>query len=240
MKRFEPFSIDFARCRHELDQFKAMLDWGEALKERRHILAFFREHRQVAALLGLIAPEIAEVDRIAYEFDFFGDYAADLAVGDSHKREYCFVEFEEAAPDSIFRRAGDKHSLEWSRGFDRGYSQITDWFWKLHDLSRSEAGRERFGHEGAINYCGLLVIGRSRGLAPNEVERLRWRRSRVLVDSRHVYCMTFDELYDDLAFRLSKAGLVSPADSSPIVRARPARGLLRRKKKPRRSLGGDL
>jgi hypothetical protein len=215
MKQFEPFEIDFDRCRVELTALKELLEKYEVetLKEREHILAFFAENRHVAALVGSIAPNIARVDRLAYEFDFFGDYAADLAAGDSKKREYCFVEFENAAPDSIFRKSGKKSSLEWSPRFDHGYSQIIDWFWKLHDLARSDTGRARFGHANSFNYCGLLVIGRSRGLAPLEKERLDWRRNRVLVDSRHIYCMTFDELSEDLTFRLDKYFPAAVADT---------------------------
>jgi hypothetical protein len=163
-------------------------------------------------MIGHIAPEIANVDRIAYEFDFFGDYAADLALGDSRKHEYCFVELENAAHDSIFRRVGRKSTLEWSPRFDHGYSQIIDWFWKLHDMARTTTGRARFGDASSFNYYGLLVIGRSRGLAPMELDRLDWRRKKVLVDSKHVYCMTYDELLEDLAFKLEKYGPAAVAD----------------------------
>jgi len=206
MKYFDSFAIDFERCREELADLKSLLDEFEAgtLREREHILSFFRENRNVAALVGHNAPDIANVDRIAYEFDFFGDYAADLAIGDSKKHEYCFVEFENAASDSIFRKASGKSTLEWSNRFERGYSQIIDWFWKLHDMARSDTGRARFDYANIFNYYGLLVIGRSKWLAPIERERLNWRRKKVLVDSKHVFCMTFDELYDDLAFRLDQ------------------------------------
>src|SRR5713226_4122613 len=85
MKHFEPFEIDFDRCRVELAALKELLDQFEAgtLKERKHVLSFFSKNRHVAALIGHLAPDIASVDRLAFEFDFFGDYAADLAVGDS-------------------------------------------------------------------------------------------------------------------------------------------------------------
>jgi len=219
MKYFDSFAIDFDRCREELAGLKNLLDEFEAgaLKEREHVLSFFRENRHVAALVGHNAPDIANVDRIAHEFDFFGDYAADLALGDSRKHEYCFVEFENAAPGSIFRKVAGKSSLEWSSRFEHGYSQIIDWFWKLHDMARSDTGRARFDYANTFNYYGLLVIGRSKGLAPIEKERLNWRRKKVLVDSKHVFCMTFDELYDDLIFRLDQY-------APPVGAAERARG----------------
>jgi hypothetical protein len=215
MKQFDSFSIDFKRCRIELAALKDLLDRfeNESLKEREHVLSFFAENPHVAALVGLVTPEIANVDRLAYEFDFFGDYAADLAVGDSRRREYCFVEFENAAPDSIFKKVGKKSSLEWSPRFDHGYSQIIDWFWKLHDMERSDTQRARFDHANSFNYSGLLVIGRSKGLATIERERLEWRRKKVLVDSKRIHCMTFDELFVDLTFRLDQFGPVVLAET---------------------------
>jgi len=229
MKQFEEFAIDRSRCQAELAEFKELLDGAEtkSLKEKDDILSFFRARRHVAALIGFVAPKITQVDRIAYEFDFFGDYAADLALGDSSKRQYCFVEFEDAARDSIFKRQGKKNSLEWSARFDHGYSQIIDWFWKLHDVARTDTERARFGHASTLDYYGLLVIGRSRGLAPLEWERFKWRRERVVVDSRHVYCMTFDELYEDLIVMLDKYVPAAVADSgwkpSTRLRRRPHR-----------------
>ena len=71
-------------------------------------------------------------------------------------------------------------------------------------MARTETERARFGSAPAFNYYGILVIGRSQGLAPIELERLNWRRKKVLVDSKHIYCMTFDELYEDLVFKLEK------------------------------------
>ncbi len=239
MKHFEPFEIDFDRCRLELASLKELLDQFESgtLKEREHVLSFFSQNRHLAALIGHLAPDIAHVDRLAFEFDLFGDYAADLALGDSRRKEYCFIEFENAAPDSIFRRVGAKQSLEWAPRFEHGYSQILDWFWKLHDMARTDTGRSRFGHAESFGYYGMLVIGRSQGLGPLERERLNWRRKRVLVDSRHIFCRTFDELYDDLSFKLGKYGLSELVERKQSAVSRPStrsswRARLR--KRPRR------
>jgi hypothetical protein len=214
MKTFDPFQIDFHKCRIELGHLRALLDQFEnaILREREDVLSFFRTHRHLAALAGHYMPKIVNVDRLAYEFDFFGDYAADLAVGDSKRGAYCFIEFENAAPDSIFVKAGKKASLEWAKRFDRGYSQIIDWFWKLNDMAGTSAMRARFDDHDSIDYYGLLVIGRTKGLMPLERKRLEWRRQKVIIDSRHVHCLTFDEFYEDLAFRLEKYGPAAMAD----------------------------
>jgi hypothetical protein len=173
MKHFDVFQIDFDQCRLELSALKGLLAQFEAatLREREDVLRFFRDHRHVAALAGHLMPTIFHVDRLAYEFDFFGDYAADLAVGDSKRGAYCFIEFENAAPDSIFVKAGKKSGLEWARRFDNGYSQIIDWFWKLHDRVKSETARARFDDRASIDDYGVLVIGRSAGLQPLERAR---------------------------------------------------------------------
>jgi Domain of unknown function (DUF4263) len=130
MKNFDPFQIDFGRCKNELAALRDLLDAFDSkiLREREHVLDFFRANRHIAALAGHFMPRVVNVDRLANEFDFFGDFAADVAVGDSKRRAYCFIEFENAAPDSIFVKAGKKASLEWARRFEKGYSQIIDWF----------------------------------------------------------------------------------------------------------------
>jgi hypothetical protein len=214
MKSFDPFEIDVRRCRSELAALKDLLTKFQkaTLKERGDVLSFFRDHRHVAALAGYYMPNIVNVDRLAYEFDFFGDYAADVAVGDSKRGAYCFIEFENAAPESIFVKAGKKSSLEWAPRFDRGYSQIIDWFWKLHDMPGTRTARARFDDRDSIDYYALLVIGRSHHLKPLDFQRLEWRRQKVIIDSRRIHCVTFDEFYDDLAFKLGKYTPAAMAD----------------------------
>ena len=232
-KGFTQVGIDFDQCRLDLVEFKSLLDQFRhgTLKEREHVVKFFRDHQNLAALIGYVDRKVGRVDRIAYEFDFFGDYTADLAVGDSKRGEYCFVEFEEAGPNSIFKKAGKKATLEWSDRFDHGYSQIIDWFWKLHDLARTNAGQARFGHPESFDYYGLLVIGRSDGFADFEKDRFEWRRKRVVVDSRTVHCMTFDELYDDLEFQLERYAPAALVDSGRARLTGPGRGRSLPKKK---------
>lgn len=54
----------------------------------------------------------------------------------------------------------------------------------------------------APDFVGLLVIGRTADLGTVEHDRMRWFRRYVIVNSKHVHCCTFDELYDDLRDRL--------------------------------------
>ena len=114
--------------------------------------------------MGMYNPLIANLDRIATEFDIFGDHTADVAVGDSQSHQYCFIEFEDAASNSVFRKKGNKATLEWSDRFDHGCSQIIDWLLWLENQKNTQPYLQRFGvHE--IQYVGLLVIGRDKFLS---------------------------------------------------------------------------
>jgi hypothetical protein len=216
MKKLESITIDLARCRHALAAFQVLLERYESgtLREKEHVLPFFRENRNLAALIGYLQSDCLLVDRIAYEFDVFGDHAADLVVGDSTRKAYGFIEFEDAVPDSIFRKESKKSTLAWASRYERGYSQIIDWFWKLDDLAKTDTLRHRFEGAESIRYYGLLVIGRTGHLEPLERARFSWRRDRVVVDSRHIYCLTFDELYNDLRDKLGLMGVGAVVEGS--------------------------
>jgi Domain of unknown function (DUF4263) len=231
MKRLEPVTLDLERCRDELASFKSLLDRYESgtLREKEHILPFFRKHRNIAALIGYLFSDCVHIDRIAFEFDIFGDHTADLVVGDATRETYGFVEFEDAAPDSIFRKQGTKDTLVWASRFEQGYSQIIDWFWKLDDLARTDTLRHRFEGAKSIRYEGLLVIGRTRQLQPLERDRLSWRRDRVVVDSKHIYCVTFDELHDRLRDMLKLMGVAAADEGLLPPRARAPRPQVRKR-----------
>jgi len=136
----------------------------------------------VAFLLGLFNPRTVWPDRIAWEYDIFGDFACDLVIGDWARREYCFVEFEDARSNSIFTRRSSKATREWGRRFEHGYSQIIDWYHKL-DTRPVPDLLSRFGHP-EIRYEAVLVIGRQRHLNEGEQQRLRWRSEKVAVNNK--------------------------------------------------------
>ena len=129
-------------------------------------------------------------------------------MGDFQTGWYCFVEFEDASPTSIFESKGKKATLEWSSRFEHGFSQIVDWFWKLDDMKASVEFKSKFERD-YIRYYGMLILGRSGDLEYKEQMRLQWRLDKVLVDSRQIFCITFDDLYKDLNSRLSNYGLLA-------------------------------
>jgi hypothetical protein len=210
MKSFTAHAWNAGQCRQEVEKFRVLLAKNRTLTERKQVLPLFRKCLHLAAFLWSYHPDIDRFDRIAFEYDLFGDFGCDLAVGDSVKRAYNFVEFEEADAQSLFRRQGKKSSREWSAKFDHGYSQIIDWFGKLRDMEKSDDFEARFGAR-SINFMGTLVIGRDQFLEPGERQRLDYRRRHVIVDSRKIQCVTYDELLEDLAFRLEQYGSAGPA-----------------------------
>ncbi len=202
MKVLETFQVDARRCRKEATELRRWLARNPSLDEKKHILPFFRGHRQVAAFVASYGRILSRFDRIAYEYPLFGDFTCDLIVGDSARHAYCLVEFEDAGPASLFIRRGKKATREWSPRFERGFSQIIDWFHKLDDLRRSDDLVMRFGSR-TPSFSGVLVIGRDHHLNAGERERLVWRRSNVVVSSRRIECVTLDELADDFQARLA-------------------------------------
>jgi hypothetical protein len=175
------------------------------LRERDHILPFFTNHRHAAALIGSYNFNLVLLDRIAFEFDIFGDYKADLVIGDSQNRQYCFVEFEDATETSIFKKS-TKAMPDWSTRFDHGFSQIVDWILWLDNQRGTTAYTARFG-VSSVQFVAVLIIGRDRFIEKRlHRERLTWRSEQVVVASRKVNCITYDRLYRDLSERLKLFG----------------------------------
>jgi hypothetical protein len=201
MKKFDAMTFDPMRCRKEVTALQSWLGRRPNLEETQHIRPFFRRRRHLSAFIASYNADMNGFDRIAFEYPLFGDFNCDLVIGDSVKHAYCFVEFEDAGPNSLFVKQGKKATREWSSRFDHGYSQIIDWFYKLEDMKKSNDFEARFGAR-SISYKGVLVIGRDQYLLPGERDRLDWRRSNVIVASQNIQCVTFDRLVEDLQARL--------------------------------------
>lgn len=195
-------AFDAARCRSELEEMSALLQKPE-LSERKDVLPFFRARDQLCALIGEYVPDFGKNPLIAHEFGLLNDYRADLFVGSRETEEYLAVEFEDGRSDSIFRSVSGRNTKEWSPRFEHGYSQLVDWFATLDDYKKTDKFRREFG-TGHVRFSGLLVIGRSAALTPDDRSRLRWRSDRVKVDSHTIDCVTFDDLYEALRKRLDR------------------------------------
>jgi hypothetical protein len=115
---------------------------------------------------------------------------------------FCVVEFEDGKPDSIFTKLPKKSTPEWSRRFEHGFSQLVDGFYSLDDFKKTERFAKDFGH-GHITFFGLLILGRSVHLSDSDRNRLKWRTEKVRVDSHTIECLTLDDLYQYLEWRIS-------------------------------------
>jgi len=201
MKNLENIRFDVRECIKQLKAFKNLLDSKKELAEGKDILPFFKQNNHLSAYIASFNPNITEYDRIAYEFDIWGDFKTDLAVGDSKSRAFCFIEFEDAKKNSIFKTAGIKSATEWSPRFEHGLSQIVDWFYKLEDQRSTRDFRLKFGGED-VTYIGVLVVGRSHFVNEKNKSRLNWRSDKMIINSVPILCLTYDELYFKLNSRL--------------------------------------
>jgi hypothetical protein len=200
MPDFEPYALDLAACKDQVEQLKTLLDGSADLGEAT-LRKLFKPRSHLRALIGQYNPLLASPDRLAWEYPIFGDFRCDFAVGDAARAAYTFVEYEDARPNSLFVKQGKKATRAWSPRFDSGYGQIIDWFYKLQVMTNTPDMEARFGKR-AIRYVGVLIIGREQHMTVGERLRLEWRQEHVAVNSKHVVCVTYDQLIDDLLFRL--------------------------------------
>lgn len=207
MPDFQPHTLDWSACRNQVQELKALLD-GSTDVEEAAFHAFFQPRTHLRALIGSYNPSLASADLLAWEYPIFGDFRCDLAIGDSLRKAYTFVEYEDAGPNSLFVKQGEKATRAWSSRFDRGYGQIIDWFYKLHVMTDTPDMEARLGKR-AIRYTGVLLIGRDQHMLPGERLRLEWRQDHVVVNSKHIICITYDQLLDDLLFRLEQYTLAA-------------------------------
>ena len=198
-------SLSKTQVKADLKALRALLDDPKKpdLHERNDILPFFKDRPHLCAFMGTYNPNIVDYKRIslAREFDIFGDHIADLAVGDTSNHEYCFIEFEDASENSIFKKA-PKLTPEWSVRFEHGFSQLVDWILWIENSKGTSAFVNRFNAH-SIRYNMLLVIGRDKHIGNQGLkDRLNWRTDQVVVASKKFNCITFDKLYEDLSQRL--------------------------------------
>jgi len=192
---FTSIALDPRQCRAEIDDLGSLLASKDELSEKHDVQPFFKARPQVSAYIGSCMKNLGPATQFCFEYGFFGDYAADLVLGDKAERHFCVIEFEDGRRQSIFKPSAAGGSRVWSPRLEHGFSQIIDWFTMLDDLKKSERFKRDFG-DGHIRFSAMLIIGRDAGLTePHDRFRLDWRTDKVSVDSNKVACITFDELH---------------------------------------------
>jgi hypothetical protein len=211
MPDLTPYVLDLAGCRQQVQELKALLDSSSDIGEA-DLRGFFEPRMHLRAMIGPYNELLAWPDRIAWEYPIFGDFRCDFAIGDMARRAYTFVEYEDARPNSLFVKQGEKLTRAWSSRFEGGWSQLIDWFYKLSVMTDTPDMEARFGSR-SIRYTGLLIIGRDQHMQPGERMRLEWRQEYVVVNSKHTACVTYDQLVDDLLFRLDRYAMTGQGGS---------------------------
>jgi len=77
-----PWQLKWTTCAADLMAYRQLLYEQADLSERDDVLPFFREHADLAALLGTYHPNIESYDRLGVEVRLFGEYVADIVIGD--------------------------------------------------------------------------------------------------------------------------------------------------------------
>lgn len=202
MKELEEVDFDPEVCREQLDALDDLLRRKDDLSEQGDVLPFFRAQRHLSAYIGTYHGRLSRPDRLAFEFEMFGEFNPDLVVGDYRRSAYVLVEFEEAKPDSIFK-SKKRHRSHFAPRLEKGFSQLVDWMWLLEDQSQTGKFEEMFG-DRQPDFKPVLVIGREAHLdtEAQEQRRLNWRSQNVSIGQKPVSILTFDQLASDLWERL--------------------------------------
>ncbi len=216
MKSLEKIEFSAEQCAQELIAFKKLLQGSPSLEENKDIKPSLTKAKHLTAFIGTYFPDIGPANVLAYEFEIAGDFAADIVIGNLETQNFCMVELEDASPLGIFV-PGNRRVTQWNPRFEHGFSQLVDWFYALDDLRGTERFTRDFGL-GHVIFHGLLMMGRSDHVKDEDRNRLRWRAEHVLVNSKKINCLTYDELSRGLERRLREYPaavriLNSPAES---------------------------
>lgn len=203
MRTLEPIRLDPVALASELDDLEALLKKNRHLRERKHVLPFFKRRKQFCAGLGLMNGHIGLPDRVATELTLFGDLVCDAAIGDSDRHAYTLVEFEDATENSILGRLQKGKTVKrWSPRFEHRFSQLVDWAWRLTEEGGTSSAYRRIFQKNNASVQLLLVVGRDADLTADDIARLEFRANSISLGSYRMSCMTFDGVLNSLRRRL--------------------------------------
>jgi hypothetical protein len=203
MRTFAPITLDTAALSENLIELDALLSSALHMKERDRVIPFFKARPHLCAALGYANNAVELPDRWASELDLFGDFACDVAAGDSEANAYTLIELEDAQEHSILSRLERGKSMKrWSSRFEHGFSQLVDWAWRISAEGESSAAFRRVFGDNNPSIHLLLVVGRDADLTKDDLTRLRWRANHVFLGQYRMSCFTFDGLLQSIRRRL--------------------------------------
>jgi hypothetical protein len=149
MKTFAQLTLDTTVLSDNLAELETLLSSEGHLRERDQVIPFFKARPHLCAALGYANNAVELPDRWANELDLFGDFACDVAAGDSEANAYTLIEFEDAQEHSILSKRPEGKSMKrWSPRFEHGFSQLVDWAWRISaEGESSNAFRRIFGDD---------------------------------------------------------------------------------------------
>ena len=214
---FEPYTRDLRALRRELEAFGALLQAGSPLGEAKDILPLVRRSRHLAAAFGFANRALVAPNMLAIERPVLGSFRCDVAVGNATARQFTLVELEDARENSLFEPVAGRDYPRWAGRFERGFSQLVDWAWRIdHERQPSVTLEAAFGTaDPQIHY--LLVIGRDRWIGAAGRARLDWRKRHNGISGERTTVWTYDDLFSFISGRLA----VAEQDAADLVRVRP-------------------
>lgn len=214
---FDRYRRDLRELRAELNAFGALLQSGAALSEAKDICPFVRRSRHFAAALGSANNALGAPDMLALERPLFGSFPCDVATGSSTSRQFTLVELEDAREDSVFEPVRGRAYPRWSRRFERGFSQLIDWAWRIdRERQPSPTLDPVFGTpDPKIHY--LLVIGRDQWFGGAGRARLDWRGLHNGISGQRTTIWTYDEMFAFIDDRLK----ATERDAADLVARQP-------------------
>jgi hypothetical protein len=213
---FERYVRDLVALRRELDLFADLLAARRPLGERTDIMPYLRTARHVAAYFGYANASLGSPDLLSIEKPLLGSFRCDIAVGDSLAGQFTFIELEDAGPTSVFEPVRGRDYPRWSSRFERGFSQLVDWAWRIdQERQPNPTLAAAFGaSDPKVHY--LLVIGRDHWIGDAGRARLHWRRLHNGISGQRTTIWTYDDL---LAF-LTTRWRAAEQDAAVLARGR--------------------
>ena len=143
---FEPYTRDLRSLRRELKAFGALLQAERPLSEMRDVLPFVRRSRHLAAAFGFANRALVAPNLLAVERPVLGSFRCDIAIGNATAQQFTLVELEDARESSVFEPVTGRDYPRWSGRFERGFSQLVDWAWRIdHERQPSVTLEAAFG-----------------------------------------------------------------------------------------------
>jgi hypothetical protein len=211
---FEPYTRDLRALRREVAAFGTLLQAHTSLSEAADILPFVRGAPHFAAAFGFANRALVAPDLLALERPLFGSFRCDVAIGSARARQFTLVELEDARETSLFAPVKGRDYPRWSSRFERGFSQLVDWAWRIdHERQPSATLEAAFGTtDPHIHY--LLVIGRDRWIGAAGRARLEWRHRHNGISGERTTVWTYDDLFSFVSDRLA----VAEQDAADLLR----------------------